>query len=65
MEKGTKKTNGKDTRLFVRLTDDEMKLLQKISSHYGLTKSEIIRILIKNEATEIFEKGDVLHLLLT
>ncbi len=64
MKKGTKKTNGKETRLFVRLTDDEMKLLENIASHYNITKSEIIRILIKNEAIETFDK-DTLHLLLT
>ena len=64
MVKGTKKINGKETRLFVRLSDDEMNLLEKIASHYHITKSETIRILIKNEAIETFDR-DTLHLLLT
>lgn len=64
MLKGTKKTNSKDTRLFVRLTEDEMNILEKLASHYNITKSELIRILIKNEANETFNR-DTLHLLLT
>lgn len=64
MVKGSKKTNVKETRLFVRLTDDEKELLEKLASHYNMTKSETIRILIKNEAIETFDM-DTLHLLLT
>ena len=64
MLKGTKKTNSKDTRLFVRLTEDEMNLLEKLATHYNISKSELIRILIRNEAIETFERN-ILHLLLT
>ena len=64
MLKGTKKTNSKDTRLFVRLTEYEMNLLERLASHYNITKSELIRILINNEANDTFDR-DTLHLLLT
>lgn len=64
MKKGQKIRKGKETRLFVRLSEDEKELVEKIASHYNISKSELIRILIKNEAIETFDKN-TLHLLLT
>lgn len=47
MVKGSKKANGKESRLAVRLTDSEMDELERLASVRFMTKSELVRLLIQ------------------
>lgn len=45
--KGSKKTNGKTTRIFIRVTPEEKKALKEKALKQGKTISEYIRDLIQ------------------
>lgn len=55
--KPTDEVKGKQIR--VRLTDDEKEKLESLASHYSVSQSELIRILINNYCSlnEVLRQG--------
>jgi predicted DNA-binding protein len=39
--------------LFIRLNEQDMKLLETLAKHYGITKTDVIRIAIKEYAKRV------------
>ena len=54
MQKGFKKENGKDIRVYIRLNAKEMADLASLVLYHKKTKSELIRYLIRCEVQRLY-----------